>query len=183
MKTPNAERVSAGRGAKDKKQLIVLGGLVAVLAVALSSQFSSEEETVSAATPPLDTAVGGIQDSANRITEAENMMAVPDNVALSSSPSEASVRSSPFESFWSVDAPIDTTIEQIPAPSITLNGTMTSARKPLAVIDGETRYIDDMVQGWRLVSIGSREVELESPTKTKMTVEMPLLKLTNRRKP
>lgn len=183
MKTPDPQRVSAGRGSKNKNQLIMLGGLVAVLAVVLSSQFSGEEETASAATPALDTAVGGIQDSASRITEAQGLVAVPDNAALGSAASDTGVKKSPFESFWSVDAPIETTIEEIPAPSITLNGTMTSGRNPVAVIDGKTRYVNDIVQGWRLVSIGSREVGLESPTKSVISVAMPLLKVTNRRNP
>ena len=183
MKTPSAERLPARRGAKGKRQALLLGGLVSVLGVVLIVQFSGTDDAMAATSPSFDTAVESLQESAHRISEAESMVAVPDNAALSSESSANGVVSSPFENFWNVDAPTETSIEEIPVPSITLNCTFTSGREPVAVIDGQTRFVNDMIQGWRLVSIGSREVVLESRAKTVITVEMPLLKLTNRSSP
>ena len=179
MTQPKAARPVQG-ASKQKKQLMVLGLLSVVLALVLGSQFAGGEgdadvpvaaaETVSV-TPGVE--VAGSSSSAP--------VSVPDNRALTSGGSSAEVKRSPFESFWSSSTPIETTVEDIPAPSVTLNGTMTSGKTPVAVIDGKTRFLGDFVQGWRLVSIGSREIGLESPTKAVVSVQMPLLNVSSRR--
>ncbi len=184
MKTPNADLVSSQGASKEKKQLVVLGVLVAVLAVVMGAQFSSAEDGVASAQPALAEAVTGLEGSVERINEGKDMLSeVPDNQALSNASGDQGVKKSPFQSFWSSDQPIETTVEEIPAPSVTLNGTITSGRKPVAIIDGQTRFIGDQISGWRLKDIGSREVKLESPTKAVVTVAMPLLQLKNRRNP
>ncbi len=181
MKTPNTNMAAARGASKNKMQLIVLGSLTAVLVAVLASQFSGGEDAVAATEPALEVATGGLAASADRIGEAVALSAAPDNEALSEQGDADSVSRSPFESFWSTAAPVDTTIDEIPAPSIIVNGTMTSGQKPVAVIDGETHFLGDIVQGWKLVSIDTRAVGLESPTRSRISVEMPLLQVKNRR--
>ena len=184
MKTPNADLVSSQGASKEKKQLVVLGVLLAVLAVVLGAQFSAAEDGVAEAQPALAEAVTGLEGSVDRINEGRDLLTeVPDNQALSDTTQDQGVTKSPFQSFWNTAQPIETTVEEIPAPSITLNGTITSGRRPVAIIDGQTKFIGDQIAGWRLKDIGSREVKLESPTKAVVTVAMPLLQVKNRRNP
>ena len=184
MKTPSAERTSSGsQNSKSKRQAFLLGGLLVVLVIVLVVQFSEAEDAMASTAPSFVTAKQGLEQSLMPVDDAESMVAVPVNEALSAESAENSVMNSPFENFWNVDEPGVAPTDDIPVPSVMLNGTLTSGRKPVAVIDGQTRFINDMVQGWRLVSIGSREVVLESVDQRVMTVEMPLLKLSTRINP
>jgi hypothetical protein len=181
MKTPSAERVSIGsKSSKSKRQAFLLGGLLVVLVVVLVIQFSEADDAMAATAPSFAKASEGLQQSTMRVDDAESMVTAPDNMVLSEESTDNSVMNSPFVNFWNVNEPSAVPVEDIPAPSITLNGTLTSGRRPVAVIDGQTRFINDMVQGWRLVSIGSREIVLESGDQKVITVEMPLLKLSSR---
>ena len=184
MKTPSAARTSPGsKSSKDKRQAFLLAGLLVVLVVVLVVQFSGGEAAMAATAPSFVTAEQGLEQSPMPVDGAEGMVAVPDNEVLSAESTDNSVMNSPFANFWNVDEPGVVHADDIPVPSVMLNGTLTSGRRPVAVIDGQTRFIDDMVQGWRLVSIGSREVVLESADQRVVTVEMPLLKLSTRINP
>ena len=186
MRQPQAESTAgenaAKKPSKDKKQLVILGVLSVVLVVVLSSQFSGDDgdaaQAASADSAAAATGAAPVGDL-SEIVETD----VPDNEVLSRGDGEDGIKRSPFESFWNSAAPVEKTIEELPPPSITVNGTMTSGRRPIAVIDGQTRYLGDMISGWRLVGIDSRRVSLESPTKSVVHVEMPLLRLPTVRRP
>lgn len=184
MRTPQADKTVATKPSKEKKQLMMLGVLGVVLVVVLSSQFSGAEgedanASAAAATPTAAEAAATLAAAPAGLESS-----VPDNAVLASADGDAGIKSNPFESFWNTAAPVETTtIDELPPPSVTLNGTLTSGRKPVAVIDGQTRYLGDMISGWRLVGIGSRRVNLESPTKSLVTIEMPLLRAATKRRP
>ena len=187
MKQPKVMSEAAKRGAsKQKKQLAVLGVLGLVLVAVVVSQVSDPSGD-SAADTPVAEALTGAEGApvADASGSSSSPQSVPDNEALSATGDGESVKRNPFQSFWNSDASIDATVQEIPAPSVTLNGTMTmtSGLKPVAVIDGQTRLLGDLIQGWKLVSIGSREIRLESPTKAVVSVQMPLLNVAPRRVP
>jgi len=184
MRTPQAEKTAVNKPSKEKKQLMMLGVLGVVLVIVLSVQFSGAEgEEAQAGTQPegeVAAAAGGLVAAQPAGLESS----IPDNPVLASTSADQGIKSNPFESFWNTEAPAEsTTIDELPPPSVTLNGTLTSGRKPVAVIDGQTRYLGDMISGWRLVGIGSRRVNLESPTKSLVTIEMPLLRAATKRRP
>ena len=184
MRTPQAEPTVVSKPSKEKKQLMVLGVLGIVLVVVLSAQFSGAEGEDAQAAGPADASAGAPSEPAAE-TPASLTSSVPDNAVLASAAADPGIKSSPFESFWNTGVPAETAtpIEELPPPSVTLNGTLTSARRPVAVVDGQTRYIGDMISGWRLVNIGSRRINLESPTKSLVTIEMPLLRSASKRRP
>ncbi len=67
------------------------------------------------------------------------------------------------------------TAQQIAPPSVTLNATMPSAVRALAVIDGELHFVGDTIQGWELADVQPRSIVLRSPAHATVTIEMPLL--------
>jgi len=190
MKQPKVPMTPAQKGAsKQKKQLLVLGLLSLVLLAVVGSQFSGDDDGSGGSAEPTAAALENpvVADAAGaQGASVTSPLSVPDNVALSAPGADVTVERNPFESFWNSSAPIETTVQEIPAPSVTLNGTMVSSvegGKSVAVIDGKTRLLGDLIQGWRLVSIGSREIGLESPTKSVVSVQMPLLNVAPRRVP
>jgi hypothetical protein len=192
MKQPKVMSEAAKRGAsKQKKQLAVLGVLGLVLVAVVVTQVSDPGGD-SAADTPVAEALTGAEGApvADASGSSSSPLSVPDNEALSAAGDGESVKRNPFQSFWNSDASIEATVQEIPAPSVTLNGTMISDKndknkdgKSVAIIDGQIRLLGDLIQGWKLVSIGSREIGLESPTKAVVSVQMPLLKLATRRVP
>ena len=70
---------------------------------------------------------------------------------------------------------VDGPLPDIAPPVVTLNATLPSDTRALAVIDGELYFVGDMVQGWELSDVQPRRIMLRSPSKATVTIDMPLL--------
>jgi hypothetical protein len=187
MKEPSLASARNRKGmTKQKKQLVVLGALCLVLVAVLAVPSGNSEEEI-----PEEPEAGAPENpAAPAAAEAPATTApapAPANEALSADEVEGSddegLMRSPFESFWAMTKPVETKVDDLPPPAVTLNGTLTSGRTPAAVIDGQTRFVGDVIQGWTLEAIGSREVTFISPGKNRATIRMPLLQLGGRRPP
>jgi len=167
-----------------RKQLIVLGGLTAVLALVIFMQFGGSEpaQAATAAAPAAETVApvpGAATETAAAAAEGVEVATeqpVEDNPVLSE-PFDGSLTRSPFASFWSTatGGASSTAATDVPPPAVRLEATMPANRQPLAVIDGRLHFVGDSIQGWRLAEIRSRAVVLESPALASFTVEMPVL--------
>lgn len=160
---------------KDKKQLIVLGALGVVLAGVLSSQFGGEDGASAAAGTVESPAVVQAQTTAPSAAPEVAGETADENPALTSD--GIGVRKNPFASFWAAEetsAPVQEA-PLVPPPSITVNGTLTSGKTPIAILNGQVRRIGEQISGWTLVAIDARSVQLRSPTGSVMTANMPLL--------
>ena len=83
--------------------------------------------------------------------------------------------SNPFTSFWNRESSGGTSAPPtFPTPSVVLGITIPGGDRPLAVIDGELRFVGDVVQGWRLEEVHARSVVLRSPAQEQHVVEMPV---------
>jgi hypothetical protein len=187
------EKNAKPEGRSQKTQVLVLGGLLAVLGVVIAVQFGGGDPAsgpvASATSAPPD--VGAAQPSvapaapsapATPATSAapapSSPSAVADNPVLSEPLEDEGLSRSPFTSFWNVareGAVAGAVVPAIAPPSITLNATMPSDTRALAVIDGELHFVGDLIQGWELAEIGTRRIVLRSPDRSSVTFEMPLL--------
>jgi hypothetical protein len=117
--------------------------------------------------------------SASGAPEAPSSPAgVADNPVLSRPVEGVGLSRSPFASFWNVAKEGTAAGSAVPAiapPSITLNATMPSDTRALAVIDGELHFVGDLIQGWELAEIGARRIVLRAADASSLTFEMPLL--------
>ena len=174
---PGGTRSQNKAMSKDKKQLIVLGGLGAVLAAVLVAQFGGGDEEAggtpgAAATP----AVALAQSDPSAVAAAPTeFLPGEENEALSAR--GIGVRKNPFGEFWASDEPeVEEAVAPVaPPPSMTVNGTLTSGKTPIAIIDGQVRHVGDVISGWTLVGVEQRSVRMRSPTGATKTYEMPLL--------
>jgi len=187
---------------KQKKQLLMLGGLVVMLGIVIAVQFggSEPEATAEALAPPPDPAAIAQELATDPAAAAAALgeeapaapaASSPASVASGSSVADNPVLSepvageaegegllrSPFANFWSVATPAATTGEvvEIAPPSIILNATLPSAHRALAVIDGEMHFVGDVVQGWEVAEVLERRIVLRSPSQATVTIEMPIL--------
>jgi hypothetical protein len=189
------EKNAKPQGRSQKTQLLVLGSLLAVLGVVVAVQFGGGDPSAgpvaSAASAPPDAsapqpsaapaapsapAAPAVAAAATSVPSAAS--AVADNPVLSQPLEDAGLPKSPFASFWNVakeGASAGSVVPAIAPPSITLNATMPSDTRALAVIDGEMHFVGDLIQGWELAEIGSRRVVLRSADRSSVTFEMPLL--------
>lgn len=176
-----------------KMQVIILGGLLAVLGVVIAVQFGGGDP----ASAPVASALGAppgagaappsaapaassapATGGATAVPAPSSPTAVADNPVLSQPLAEEGLSRSPFTSFWNVareGAAAGSVVPAIAPPSITLNATMPSDSRALAVIDGEMHFVGDVIQGWELAEIGARRIVLRSPDRASVTFEMPLL--------
>jgi len=178
----------AAGNSKQKKQLLFLGSLLAVLAVVLFVQFGGKsppaaEPTAQALTAPVAAAEPGTPDApvaapGNAPAEQAQAFAasaVADNPVLTAPvPDEGLVRS-PFSSLWNAGQAVSGAAPEISVPTVNLEATMPSDVRPLAVIDGELHFVGDSIQGWELAEVHSRRILLRSPSNAVITVEMPIL--------
>lgn len=184
-KEKNARPEGAG---KQQKQLLVLGGLVAVLGVVLAVQFGGSDPSAEAAalSAPDPAAAGAPAPAPAAPVVAEAGAAAPapppvaDNPVLSQAAPEEGLLRSPFANFWNAaqegeQAVAGTALPDIAPPAVTLNATMPSATRALAVIDGEMHAVGDSIQGWELAEIQPRRIVLRSPAKAVIEISMPLL--------
>lgn len=167
---------------KQTVQLVIMLGLLAVLA-SVWLPLMGEDETAAASTAaPAPAAVAASSDDAASAAPADGESAeVPAqaNDVLSGAPNPDGLIRSPFANFWknATGAP-EVPVEEIKPPTVKLTATASNGHVPIAVVDGQLRYVGDSVQGWELSSIGERRIELRSPNNTSISFEMPLLQAT-----
>jgi hypothetical protein len=181
---------AAARANKQKKQLMFLGGLAAVLGVVLFIQFGGSSPSGGPVAQAME------QPAADGSAAAAAPAAQPGSPAGASSVpllSEAPIDNpvlikgveglgftrSPFTNFWNVSGKTGTATKggtpDMAAPAVTLTATMPSTVRPMAVIDGQLHFVGDSIGGWTLTDVQSRSVMLRSPTKALVTIDMPLL--------
>ena len=171
MKTP--EKNSKSDSKKQKKQLIMLGGLAAVFVAVMMTQFGGpkpEYEVAALAVAP---------DAVQPVTDAAPSPDAPeakDNPVLSAPSSDEGLKRSPFSNFWNGPSSNSTAVPDATAPSVTVNATMPSATKGMAVIDGELHFVGDTIGGWQLAEVRPRAIVLRGPTaNSQVVIDMPLL--------
>lgn len=172
---------------KQKKQVLMLGGLVVVLGAVVAIQFGGSEPTYEVAAlaqePAAETAAPAAADAGPTAAASPAVPSPPSNVAdnpvLSQPVESGSLPRSPFSNFWNVastgSASNNGPLPEIAPPSVTLNATMPSEVRALAVIDGEMHFLGDSIQGWELTEVQARRIVLRSPSQAQITIEMPLL--------
>jgi hypothetical protein len=189
------EKLARSGPDKQKKQLMILGGLVAALGVVVAIQFGGKDGDAEAAQtgdaaataqtlatdPAAAAAAAGLPAPATAAAPAPVApIKVEDNSVLSAPVEAEGLLRSPFASFWNVASagtktPAGGGVPEIAPPAITLNATMPSPQRGLAVIDGEMHTVGDIIQGWELAEVLERRIVLRSPSKATVTVDMPLL--------
>ena len=185
---------------KQKKQLMILGGLVVVLGIVMAIQFGGSHPDADAAAlaPPSDpasvaqqlagdpaaaAAAAGMAPPAAPAPSAPSAPTGPvtDNPVLSSPVEGEGLLRSPFAGFWNGAVPaggsgaVSGLASDIAPPSFVLNATMPSAQNPLAVIDGEVHGVGDIIQGWQLTEVQARRILLTSPSRAMVSLDMPLM--------
>ena len=164
---------------KQAVQLVIMLGLLAVL-VFVWVPLMGDDETAAASTASLAPAAGAA--SANDTSAAAPAGAgsvealAKENDVLSGAPNPDGLIRSPFANFWkNATGTPEVPVEEIKPPTVKLTATAPGGPMPIAVLDGQLRYVGDAVQGWELSSISERRIELRSPNNTSISVEMPLL--------
>ncbi len=169
---------------KQKKQLLMLGGLVVVLGAVVAVQFGGSEPGLEVAAlaqePAPDVAAAPAAPDAAPAAAASSpapATSVADNPVLSQPVPGDSLPRSPFSNFWNVASTGTTSgpLPEIAPPSVTLNATLPSETRALAVVDGELFFVGDTIQGWELADVQERRIVLRSPSQAMVTIEMPLL--------
>jgi len=195
------EKNAKSEAGRQKKQLMILGGLVVVLGIVMAIQFGGSHPDAEAAAlaqspsdpasiaqqlasdPAAAAAAAGMPAPAAPAQSAPSgpSGAVSDNPVLSSPVEGEGLLRSPFAGFWNVAMPSGMSSAasgggaDIAPPSFVLNATMPSASQGLAVIDGEMHYVGDFIQGWQLTEVQARRILLTSPSRAIVTVDMPLM--------
>ena len=182
MRTPQVKKPNAG-GSHQKRQLSILAVLAVVLVAVVALQFGQSSAPVALASTGGEGAAGSAValKTAGAAGDVGNPLELTDNLALSgSADSGAGLNPGAFDSFWSFNEPVDTGVDELPAPTIVLSATLIGREGELdvAVIDGNLHYVGDMLQGWSLDSISSRAVTLRSSSNRVVEVAMPLFRPT-----
>jgi len=159
---------------KQKQQFVALGALTLLLAVVIGLQFRESETEYQVAALSED-AVAVTDAPAVEESAAPAEPEAQDNPVLSQAPAEPELGGNPFSSFWNRETKEDAAPTTFPAPSVVLGITIPGGDRPVAVIDGELRFVGDVVQGWKLEEVHARSVVLRSPAQEQLVVEMPLL--------
>jgi hypothetical protein len=195
------EKNAKAEAGKQKKQLMILGGLVAVLGIVMAIQFGGSHPDAAAAAlaqspsdsagiaqqlasdPAAAAAAAGMPAPAAPAQSAPSTPSGPvsDNPVLSSPVEGEGLLRSPFAGFWNGAIPsggsgaVSGLASDIAPPSFVLNATMPSAQNPLAVIDGEVHTVGDFIQGWQLTEVQARRILLTSPSRATVALDMPLM--------
>lgn len=178
----SSEKSARPGAGKQKKQMMALGGLVAVFGAVLAIQFGGGGAAPAAAamTAPTPDPANAVVISGSETTaaapSAPSLPVAKDNPVLAEAVGDTAIKRSPFSNFWSVTPTTSrSTAPTLNAPNITLNATMPSEVRGIAVIDGTLRFVGDSIQGWSLASVGPRSVTLQAPAGETVVVDMPLL--------
>lgn len=160
---------------KQKMQIIMLSGLAVLLIAVLFMQFSgSEPEFEAAALMDID-----LEDLENDIEDgeadfSEPMVAKDNPVLLQTSEDDALLRNA-FSNFWDNASADEGPVVELTPPSAKLSGTMPGAQRGIAIIDGRISFVGDMVDGWEISEILSRQVVLRGPTGATAVIDMPVI--------
>jgi len=182
LRTPQVKTPTPGASSQ-KRQLTILAALAVVLVAVVALQFGQGSAPVAQASTAADGAVGAAvaPPATGDSAAAANPTEFSNNLALSgTADSGGGLNPGAFESFWSFSEPVDAGVEELPPPTILLSATLIGREGELdvAVIDGDLRYVGDMLQGWSLDSISSRSVTLRSSSNRVVSVAMPLFQPT-----
>ena len=158
---------------KQKKQFVALGALTLMLVVVVVFQFRDKETDYQVAALAEDAVAAPVEAQAEA-APAEPAPVAQDNAVLSQAPAEPELARNPFTSFWQREATDGNVASSYPRPTVALGITIPGGERPVAVIDGELRFVGDLVQGWTLESVQARSVVLRSPAQEQLVVEMPL---------
>lgn len=175
MKTP--EKNAKPDAKKQKKQIVALGALSAVFVAVMLVQFGGskpQQPEVAALAAVPDAAAPAAADAAAAPVVAP---VAQDNSVLSAPTTTADMKRSPFSNFWSAPSSgTKATVADVAAPRVTVNATLPSATRGMAIIDGELHFVGDTIGGWQLAEVRPRAIVLHGPTPTsEVVVDMPLL--------
>lgn len=186
MRTPQIEQHAASEK-KQKLQLILLATLAVVLVGVVAVQLGGDAGSTVQPQVEDDLPVALAKTAESAAAPAiSKPLSLSSNVALSRPGAVAGdLNSAAFDSFWSLDNPIDSTLQETPPPNILLSATLVGREGALdvAIIDGSLKYVGDVLHGWLLDSISSREVSLRSPGDRVVTIAMPLLQAGTQTRP
>jgi hypothetical protein len=176
----------ARRPGKPNTQLFVLVGLAVLFVGVLAVQFGGGSN-VGESTPDDEPTAQALTDASGAEGSEPNASELksyaPENNPLNDASGEsAGVAKNIFSSIWNTtSSPVASSgddEEETPPPAVVLSGTLTSATRPVAFINGSKHVLGDMVgSGWVLHAVGTREVTLRSPTGRTVVVTMPTLSL------
>ncbi|MHC5209511.1 MAG: hypothetical protein ACYTG2_02190 [Planctomycetota bacterium] len=164
----------SGGPSKQKVQLTVLGGLSLLLVVVVVMQTGGSETEYEVAALAADAMIAPEAEVESDVVVAEEETRALDNPVLSQPPPEGGLTRNPFENFWNRDETGPEAVQRLPPPQIALGMTLPGTMRPLAVIDGQMRFVGEIIQGWTLAEIRPRAVVLQSPAEERLVVEMPL---------
>ena len=176
-KARNAKGADAkGAARKQKRQIMVLSGLAVVLVAVLFIQFSGsdpEYEAAALADVDLEQPDAAPADAGQ---PAEDVPVAKDNPVLLKDDEDEGLLRNAFTNFWDGAASADNKpVVEVTPPSVTLTGTLPGGKRQIAIIDGQLHFLGDMIDGWKLTGINSREIVLTGPTDTTVTVGMPVI--------
>lgn len=186
MNTTNGKKSKSPAPANGEKgKLIALGGLSLVLVGVLYVQFGGSDDagsveltdTASVAADENVAHAASAPPSSDPIADAK-VAVVEINERLSEPAEEESIEGNPFSNFWAEPteaAPVEQ-VEELQAPTVTLNGTLVGmGDQPVALIDGQLRFVGDSIGGWRITEVASRSITLQAPTEESIEVSMPVI--------
>lgn len=173
MKTKDAGKSNGW--SRQKQQFVSLGVLSVVLVAVMVLQFRDGETDFQVAALSQEAVLAGVEPPTDEAAAAAPAV-VQGNPVLSQAPAELELTHNPFTSFWSRGTSDGSSEAISPRPSVVLGMTIPGGDRPVAVIDGELRFVGDLVQGWTLEAVHARAIVLRSPSQEQFVVEMPLFR-------
>lgn len=178
MRTPQIQNRSKDEQ-RQKKQLVILAALFVVLVGVVALQFGQGAATATHRTGDDNLPVASAKDSNDAIDIATaKPLDLSGNLALSEQDADGNaLNDAAFESFWNLNSPIESMLEGAPPSNIRLSATLVGRKgvPDVAIINGSLTYVGDMIEGWSVESISSREVVLRSASQSVVNLGMPLL--------
>lgn len=160
---------------KQRNQVIMLGGLAALLVVVLFIQFSNSEPEFEVSALTSEALVGGegdTEDAADILFDGPIAKGNP--VLLQGKDDEGMLRNA-FSNFWDNASADEARLVEFTPPSIKLSGTMPGEGRAIAIIDGRIQFLGDTIDGWKLSEIRPRAVVLTGPGGANVVIDMPVI--------
>lgn len=179
MNPPARKPVAPPSPAKQKRQLVLLSALSVVFVGILYVQFTGSEEVyeLAALTDVSLTAEFSSPEvaSSDAPVPAATAPGALDNPVLYVPFAQDTLPRNPFQNFWAAPGENRVIGSELPPPAVTLQLTMPSSARPVAVIDGVVHFIGDAVEGWTIAEIRERSVLLRSDSNATVVLGMPTL--------
>lgn len=174
-KADSAKGANQEAASTQKKQVIMLSGLAVLLIAVLFMQFSGSKPEFEAAAL-MDIDLEGLENDIEdgEADFSEPTVAKENPVLLQTSEDDALLRNA-FSNFWDNASADDGPVVELTPPSAKLSGTMPGAQRGIAIIDGRISFVGDMVDGWEISEILSRQVVLRGPTGVTAVIDMPVI--------